>query len=208
MLESFIAGTPRVVASVEIGRRDGWTTLGRGEGREVSIMSASVRGLIVHHGIRCVLGPGVIHAAHSDLPFYSGLVTRFPLASAFIASFTFLMIMLSILSACILPTVLQRRLTGAADNIPIDGSTNSPPIPVADISSTDGDEKIPRRRRSRPSRSSTRRTVSCPTASDANRHLTTIIFASAGYQDRSYSKHNTTSRHKARSASATSVETF
>jgi hypothetical protein len=45
-----------MVAAVEIGRRDGWTTLGLGHGREVSIVSASLIGLAVPHGIRWVHG--------------------------------------------------------------------------------------------------------------------------------------------------------
>lgn len=52
MLDSFEAGSSNLFARVEIGRHDGWKMLGAGEGRELSVISASLRGLIVPHGIR------------------------------------------------------------------------------------------------------------------------------------------------------------
>lgn len=52
MLTSFVAGSSTVIALVEIGRRDGWTSLGAGEGREISVVSASIKGLVTFHGIR------------------------------------------------------------------------------------------------------------------------------------------------------------
>lgn len=54
MLESFTAGKSNLAANVQIGRHDGWTSLGQGQGREVSIISAHLRGLVVPHGIRYV----------------------------------------------------------------------------------------------------------------------------------------------------------
>ena len=53
MLESFIPSKANLDVAVEIGRRDGWRTLGTGQGREVSVHSASLRGLAVPHGVRC-----------------------------------------------------------------------------------------------------------------------------------------------------------
>jgi len=41
-----------MVAYVEVGRRDGWKSLGSGQGKEISVIAASVRGTVVHHGIR------------------------------------------------------------------------------------------------------------------------------------------------------------
>lgn len=52
MLTSFIPGTSKVIASVEIGRRDGWTSIGNGQGRELSVSYAFVRGTAIPHGIR------------------------------------------------------------------------------------------------------------------------------------------------------------
>lgn len=52
MLESFEADSPSLFASVEIGRHDGWALLGDGQGRELSVISATLRGVAVPHGIR------------------------------------------------------------------------------------------------------------------------------------------------------------
>jgi hypothetical protein len=51
-LESHAPGASRVIARVELGRRDGWRALGNGEGRELSVFSASLRGTVKRHGIR------------------------------------------------------------------------------------------------------------------------------------------------------------
>jgi uncharacterized membrane protein len=74
---------------VELGRRDGWRALGNGEGRELSVFSASLRGTVKRHGIR-------------------GLVTRFPITFAIVSSATFLVISLLVLAACILPAIQWR----------------------------------------------------------------------------------------------------
>lgn len=52
LLSSFLPGSSGVTAFVEIGRRDGWTSLGSKEGREISVISASIGGSVVHQGIR------------------------------------------------------------------------------------------------------------------------------------------------------------
>ncbi|KAG1749847.1 putative adipose-regulatory protein-domain-containing protein [Suillus paluster] len=88
-LESHASGASRVIARVELGRRDGWRVLGNGEGRELSVLSASLRGIVKRHGIR-------------------GLVTRFPVTSAIVSSATFLVISLLVLAACILPAIQWR----------------------------------------------------------------------------------------------------
>lgn len=41
-----------MVAYVEIGRNDQWRNLGSGQGRELSVVSASLRGVVVHSGLR------------------------------------------------------------------------------------------------------------------------------------------------------------
>ncbi|KAH7928494.1 hypothetical protein BV22DRAFT_1192743 [Leucogyrophana mollusca] len=89
LLVSYAAGVSRVIARVELGRRDGWRGLGNGEGRELSVLSASLRGAVKRHGIR-------------------GLVTRFPLTFALASSATFLVISLLVLAACILPAIQWR----------------------------------------------------------------------------------------------------
>ncbi len=52
LVDAFVASSSNLAAIVEIGRRDSWMTLGKGEGREVNVASASLRGLVVPHGIR------------------------------------------------------------------------------------------------------------------------------------------------------------
>ncbi|KAG2075060.1 hypothetical protein BDR04DRAFT_1091887 [Suillus decipiens] len=88
-LESHAPGASRVIARVELGRRDGWKALGNGEGRELSVFSAFLRGTVKRRGIR-------------------GLVTRFPVTFAIVSSITFLVISLLVLAACILPAIQWR----------------------------------------------------------------------------------------------------
>jgi len=53
IMSSFVAKTSNVLAFVEIGRRDGWRSLGDGQGREVSVLSAILRGREIPRGVRC-----------------------------------------------------------------------------------------------------------------------------------------------------------
>ncbi|GJE87632.1 Seipin domain-containing protein [Phanerochaete sordida] len=73
-------------AHVEIGRRDQWKTIRTGEGRELSVSSAMLRGVVVHHGLR-------------------GILTRFPLLTSMLAAASFFFISFVILASCILPAV-------------------------------------------------------------------------------------------------------
>ena len=52
LLDSFVTSSSNLAATVQIGRADSWTTIGTGQGREVNIQFASLRGLAVPHGIR------------------------------------------------------------------------------------------------------------------------------------------------------------
>jgi hypothetical protein len=54
LLDSYSTRATNVFAKVELGRRDGWRSIGSGEGRELSVLSSSLRGTIRHHGIRQV----------------------------------------------------------------------------------------------------------------------------------------------------------
>ncbi|KDR85345.1 hypothetical protein GALMADRAFT_52054 [Galerina marginata CBS 339.88] len=87
LIESFLASKSNLAANVQIGRGDGWTTLGLGQGREVNVIAASLRGLAVPHGIR-------------------GLAMRFPLFSALASAGIFLIILSAILGTCVLPLLL------------------------------------------------------------------------------------------------------
>ncbi|CDO73203.1 hypothetical protein BN946_scf185007.g258 [Trametes cinnabarina] len=86
MLKDFVLGTTRALARVELGRRDQWKTLGVGHGREVSVLSGYIRGVVLHHGVR-------------------GLISRFPLVSALAASVVFFFIMFVGMVACLMPAV-------------------------------------------------------------------------------------------------------
>ncbi|ETW86950.1 hypothetical protein HETIRDRAFT_240515, partial [Heterobasidion irregulare TC 32-1] len=83
-LKSYVTGHSHVVARVEIGRQDSWRSLGSGEGRELSVLSASVSGTVRHKGIR-------------------GLISRYPFMFGNIAAATFLLCSLAVLAACLLP---------------------------------------------------------------------------------------------------------
>lgn len=52
MLSSFYAQAENLRAYVEIGRRDGWKSLGHGEGRELSVIAAAIRGEVRPTGIK------------------------------------------------------------------------------------------------------------------------------------------------------------
>jgi hypothetical protein len=52
LLDSFVTTTSNLAATIDIGRADGWTTIGTSQGREVNIVFASLNGLAIPHGIR------------------------------------------------------------------------------------------------------------------------------------------------------------
>lgn len=52
MMSSFYAEAENLRARVEVGRRDGWKSLGHGEGRELSVITAVIRGEVRPHGIK------------------------------------------------------------------------------------------------------------------------------------------------------------
>ncbi|KAI0697121.1 putative adipose-regulatory protein-domain-containing protein [Cytidiella melzeri] len=94
LTSNIVFGTSNAFASVEIGRKDLWRSLGRGEGRELTVSSAFLRGVVVHTGLR-------------------GLATRFPLLTALIASGSFFFISFVMLASCLLPMIewrLQRHV--------------------------------------------------------------------------------------------------
>lgn len=134
MLASFLPVTSKIVAFVEVGRRDGWKSLGSGEGKEISVIVASLRGSVVHHGIR-------------------GLVARFPLTFAVISATAFFVILSVILAACILPTIFRRTPRSVLESPLIEQMIKGRSISPPSSSSSDSEERPPSRRRSRVSRS-------------------------------------------------------
>ncbi|KAF9475635.1 hypothetical protein BDN70DRAFT_883523 [Pholiota conissans] len=135
LIESFIASKSDVFAAVEIGRRDGWTTLGTGQGREVSVVSASLTGLAVPHGIR-------------------GFAIRFPFLASVASAGIFLLFLSSILGTCVLPLILPA--IPSEDNGESNYKQEQIPSSVAPYPAQ---ERERRRRRSKSDRSSTERQV-------------------------------------------------
>ncbi|RPD64980.1 hypothetical protein L227DRAFT_650115 [Lentinus tigrinus ALCF2SS1-6] len=86
MLSDFVVGTTRALARIELGRRDQWKTLGEGHGRELAVLSGTIRGIIKHHGFR-------------------GLIARFPLIFSIVAAGAFFFILFIGLVACLMPLV-------------------------------------------------------------------------------------------------------
>ncbi|TFY77636.1 hypothetical protein EWM64_g6377 [Hericium alpestre] len=125
LLQSYTFGTSSVIAKVELGRRDEWRTIGKGEGRELSVLSASVVGTVRHKGIR-------------------GLVSRYPLLSAVVASSTFLVIGLAFLFTQIffLPAVQWKA--GGDFEVPDSGVMP----PAAEVKQEGGTERRLRKRSS------------------------------------------------------------
>ncbi|KAJ7900195.1 hypothetical protein B0H14DRAFT_2672677, partial [Mycena olivaceomarginata] len=137
LLTAFVPGTKHVVANVEVGRRDGWKSLGNEQGREVSVVTASLRGVVVHHGIR-------------------GLVTRLPLLSALVSSIIFLVVSSLIVGVCVLPLMFRHVPTQPPEPESQSAKVEIRPLPAISSSSSDDSESIEEkplvsRRRSRPS---------------------------------------------------------
>lgn len=65
LLNDFVVGTSRATAKIELGRRDYWQTLGEGHGRELAVLSGSIRGVVIYHGIRCALLWNVCNATET-----------------------------------------------------------------------------------------------------------------------------------------------
>ncbi|PPQ67035.1 hypothetical protein CVT26_009932 [Gymnopilus dilepis] len=133
LLESFVPGKSGLSAHVRIGREDSWKTLGSGQGREVSVTSAYLRGLVVPHGVR-------------------GLAIRFPLLSATISGGIFFLILSLILVTCVFPLLLSSSREDATEGeLAIESKKSSSSISAAPPSPS-AEKESRRRRRSRGSR--------------------------------------------------------
>ncbi|KAH8099430.1 putative adipose-regulatory protein-domain-containing protein [Cristinia sonorae] len=135
LLTAFETPFTNVLAHLEVGRADQWKSLGNGQGRELSVASAQLRGVVVHKGIR-------------------GLITRFPLLTAMVSSGAFLFVSFIILASCILPAI-EWRLHSEADVSDSEGYMKPRRRPRKSINqSTDGSEwssskpRTPKRSRS------------------------------------------------------------
>ncbi|KAI9460996.1 putative adipose-regulatory protein-domain-containing protein [Lactarius psammicola] len=67
LLTRYVSGVSRVSLRVELGRQDGWKSIGSGAGKELSVLTALIEGRLRPQGIR-------------------GVVARFPLLSGAVAS--------------------------------------------------------------------------------------------------------------------------
>lgn len=52
LLSGYAIRSGNVVAHIELGRRDHWKSIGNGEGRELTVLSASLQGALRHRGVR------------------------------------------------------------------------------------------------------------------------------------------------------------
>lgn len=52
LLFQFTFGTSVVNARLELGRSDGWKSIGNGQGRELSVLEATLKGTVRPRGIR------------------------------------------------------------------------------------------------------------------------------------------------------------
>ncbi|KAI0316622.1 hypothetical protein OF83DRAFT_1084145 [Amylostereum chailletii] len=97
LLAEYTSGTSPIVARVEVGRRDGWKNVGSGEGREVSVLSASLEGAIVYRGIR-------------------GYISHYPLTSALVSASAFFIVSFASLAVLLLPAVAWRYIEYIEDS--------------------------------------------------------------------------------------------
>ena len=59
-MSEFRSTSSNVIARVDIGRQDHWRSLGKGEGRELSVSTAILQGVVVHKGLRLVRLPSIV----------------------------------------------------------------------------------------------------------------------------------------------------
>ena len=107
ILSSFVAKTSDVLAFVEIGRRDGWRSLGNGQGREVSVLSAKLRGREIPRGTRwacIILSLTMLRLMKTN---HSGLAIRYPLIASTLAACIFLLILSLVIGTCVLPATFS-----------------------------------------------------------------------------------------------------
>jgi len=135
LIDNFVTSTSLVKAKVDLGRRDGWMGIGRGEGRELSVYSAMLRGTLRHRGVR-------------------GLVTRFPVFFGFVAGTTFFFISASCLAVLLLPMVYLTGRPGPDEHSPVrldfspkrGSKSPGPPKPRSRVRYEDGEKPLRRQR--------------------------------------------------------------
>lgn len=135
LIDSFEIGSNPVIAKIDLGRRDGWKGIGRGEGRELSVYSATLRGTLRHRGIR-------------------GVVSRFPVFSGLVAGTTFFFISSLCLAALLLPMMYWSGRPKPEDSSPArsdfspkrESKSPGPPKPRSRVRYEDEEKKLRRQR--------------------------------------------------------------
>ena len=54
LLSHYVSGVSNVVARIELGRQDSWKSIGSGEGKELSVLTAFINGRVRPQGVRLV----------------------------------------------------------------------------------------------------------------------------------------------------------
>ncbi|KAH8120211.1 hypothetical protein DFH11DRAFT_1558906 [Phellopilus nigrolimitatus] len=89
LASSVVTGAARIKVRVEIGRKDGWRTLGTGEGRELSVFAATLHGEVRPQGLRRILA-------------------AFPLSLAIAATVAFFLVSALVLIGFLLPSLVEQ----------------------------------------------------------------------------------------------------
>ena len=125
LLNDYTSGTPNLAATVQLGRKDGWKNIGSGVGREVSVLSMSLEGVLKYKGIRCVMR--VFSSTSASLSRrYSGVVSKYPLLSASASAATFFVISFSTVALLLAPAVFWQHQREDTDTVKTEVPAPSP----------------------------------------------------------------------------------
>jgi len=115
LLSRYVSGANDVVARIELGRQDGWKSIGSGEGKELSVLTAFINGRVRPQGVRLV-PPSYFSRMNINLFLVRGVVSRFPFLSGIVASAAFLAVSFFVLAVCLVPAL--RWQYGSGPTIP------------------------------------------------------------------------------------------
>src|SRR5712691_6987679 len=115
LLSSYVSGASDVVARIELGRQDGWKSIGSGEGKELSVLTAFINGRVRPQGVRLVPPFPLLTNEHRSVSC-RGVVSRFPFLSGIVASAAFLAVSVFVLSVCRVPAL--RWQYGSGPTVP------------------------------------------------------------------------------------------
>ncbi|SRR5713226_87112 len=104
LLSRYVSGVSRIVARVELGRQDGWKSIGSGEGKELSVLTAFIKGNVRPRGIRSVFSFS-LRTMMCSLVSCRGIISRYPVLSGVVASGVFLAVSFTILAICLIPSL-------------------------------------------------------------------------------------------------------